>query len=110
LNTKVDHVDAELPEARLARLGHEVGAAVVAFPAVRQVQVAELGSDGDFVAPPLDRLAEQPLVPSIHATVCGIEKRDAFLDRRTDQRGRSRRKPAPSDRDLEGARAEHAAG
>ena len=74
---EVYRFDAELLQARVAGLAHVLGLAVVGLAAVRVVEVAELGADGDLVAPAFERAPEHALMAPFHVAVGGVEERDA---------------------------------
>src|SRR5271156_2712772 len=81
---KIDDIDAEPLQARLARLDNIGEAPVDAVGAARPARLAEFGHDDEAVAPALQCPAEEFLVlaPAIH--VRAVEMVDAELDRPVD--------------------------
>src|SRR6185369_8982974 len=86
LVTKVDHLDPEPPEARLARQA-DVGR--IAFDseelALGPTNIAELGCEEDLVAAIADRPADELLVPADTVHVGGVEEGHAAIDRMVDR-------------------------
>src|SRR4051794_16057075 len=82
---KIDDIDTEPLEARIARLSNIAGAAVNTVGAARPAGLAEFGRDHDAVAPTLQCPAEELLVlaPPIH--VRAVEMIDAELDSPVDE-------------------------
>ena len=89
LVVKVDRVNAEPLERRVAGRVDVLGLAVSAEPrAVGCADVAELRREHDLVAPARYRLADELLVRADAVHVCRIEERHADLERSVDRRDR----------------------
>ncbi len=80
---KIDRIDAETLEARVAR-GADIFGTAVDFTASRigrRPHDSELGRDYEFIAPAADYLADQFLVAMRPVRVRGVEEGDAQLER-----------------------------
>src|SRR5205814_7452529 len=82
---KVDDLDAEPLQARLAGRADIIGIALDAEElAGGSADIAELGGEEHLVAAVADRLADQLLVPADAVHVGGVEEGHAAVDRMMD--------------------------
>ena len=83
---KIDNIDTEPLEARVAGREHVFRPAVGDFAVAAPAEIAEFGRQHDPVAAAFDRLAEQPLVVAVAIHVGGVEKNHAAVERLVDDR------------------------
>src|SRR6516164_11120852 len=77
---KIDHVDAEALEARLAGGKNKFRTTIGKFAAAA-TEIAEFGRQHDLIAPALDGFAHQRLVVPGAVSVGGVEESDAAIER-----------------------------
>jgi hypothetical protein len=82
---KIDDLDAQALEARLARGDDEFRPAVGELAATA-ADIAEFGRQHHAAAPPFDRLADQLFIVARAVGVGGIEERDAAIERLVNKR------------------------
>src|SRR6516164_381935 len=82
---KIDHVDAEALEARLAGGKNKFRTTIGKFAAAA-TEIAEFGRQHDLVAPALDGFAHQRLVVPGAVSVGGVEESDATIERVANKR------------------------
>src|SRR6516164_2499367 len=82
---KIDHVDAEALEARLAGGKNKFRTTIGKFAAAA-AEIAEFGRQHDLVAPAFDGFADQRLVVPGAVSVGGVEESDAAIERVANKR------------------------